>query len=274
MSTRGMQYIINNASSIEVSRAKTIGQLVVRSGRIRTAERASQVPWQMIVSPPGASRYEDVRDVIEGITLTDRNRIFYIDFNSTAGLNYITDYQGDLTADQQAALSVSTATGWLGQASFDVSQPLNYIGESTTSTFDYMRIENLPEIGSTGTNGLITATSVLFAPGDWVQFSTQQIAVGTNFAPENYRQALGQARTVPLTVLRGTGDYVDVPVHRPWSFTSSASYTNNERRGCDINIGKQVRIRFVLTKMPSWKLLPGKIVQWTGEFELFEWIGG
>lgn len=272
MSTRGMQYIINNASGIEVSRAKTVGQLVVRSGRIRTAERASEVPWQMIVSPPGASRYEQVRDVIEGITLTDRNRIFYIDFNSTAGLNYVADYQGDLTTAQQAALRTSTATSFLGAASFDVSQPLNYIGESSTSTFDYIRITNLPAIGSTGTNGLITGTSVLFAPGDWLQFSTEQIVQGTDYTSGNYRQALGQAYTVPLQVLRGTGTFVDVPVHRPLNFYGNDSYTSNKRRGCEINIGKEVRMRFILTKMPSWKLLPGKIVQWNGDFELFEWV--
>lgn len=261
MSTRGMQYIINNASSIEVSRAKTIGQLVVRSGRIRTAERASLAPWQMIVSPPGASRYEDVRDVIEGITLTDRDKRFFIDFDSNTGLNYITEYQGELNSTQLDALRITTATGWLGFASFDVSDALN---TSSTATFDYMRLTNLPDIGTTTTNTstFVTSSTVIFKAGDWVQFKSR--TDGT--------LARGASRTVPLDVLRGTGTSVDVPVHRPWIHDSGSSYTNNQRDGGAIYVGNDVKIRFVLTKMPSWKLLPGRIVQWTGDFELYEFI--
>jgi hypothetical protein len=48
----------------------------------------------------------------------------------------------------------------------------------------------------------------------------------------------------------------------------------NYRAGGDISIGSDVRLGMVVTKMPSWKLLPGKIVQWTGDFELYEYIAG
>jgi hypothetical protein len=367
-----MQYIVNKATAIEVSRAKTVGQLVVRSGRIRTAERASLVPWNMIVSPPTYTKFEDVRDVIEGITLTDRNRFFYIGFNSNPGLNYITEYQGDLNTTQLDALRVSTSTGYLGFATFDVGDALNIAaGSATTATFDYMRLTNLPAIGatigtdtvatitaetiaSTGTTyarafstartdflvktstydsyggvittGLtvtvptfvtggqtistitrnyltvgnvsytriimsavananstaatvdggntvstsltrtrtVTSSTVIFAAGDWVQFKTDTAG----------NLARGAARTVPLDVLRGTGTTVDVPVHRPWIFDGNGSYSNNERDGAALYIGNDVMIAFVLTRLPSWKLLPGKLVQWTGDFELFEYIGG
>jgi hypothetical protein len=262
MSTRGIQYIVDNASAIEVSRAKTIGQIVVRSGRIRTAERASTVPWQMVVTPPGASRFEDVRDVIEGITLTDRNRVFWVGFDSNPGLNYITEYKGGLNTTQLDALRITTSTGYLGNASFDVSDALNY---ASTATFDYMRLTNLPAIGSTTTNTstFVTSSTVIFKAGDWVQFKTT--TDGTIVR--------GAARTVPLDVLRGTGDTVDVPVHRPWIFDGSTTYSNNDREGAALYIGKDVQIRFVMTKMPSWRLVPGKLVQWTGDFELFEYIG-
>lgn len=270
MSTRGMQYIIDNAQSIEISRAKTVGQLVVRSGRIRAAERASTVPWQLIVTPPAYARWEDVRDVIEGITITDRNRLFYIDFDNNTGLNYINKYQGDLTLAQQNNLTVSTATGFLGNATFDTESVFNYVGATNTSTFDYMRITGLPALGATGSNGTITTSSVIFKAGDWVQFRTAADPWGQT---SNYVADRGFARTVPLDVLRGSGDSVDVPVHRPFVFNGTSTYAVNGRAGCDISLGQYVRMGMVLTKMPSFKLLPGKLVQWSGDFELYEYIG-
>lgn len=379
MSTRGMQYIIDNAAAIEVSRAKTIGQLVVRSGRIRSAERASTVPWQLIVTPPTYSKYEDVRDVIEGITILDRSKTFYIDFDNNPGLNYVTEYQGDINQTQQDALRVSTASGFLGQATFNIESVVNFEGATTTSTFDYMRLTNLPSIGaviSTSTMASVTAWSFdsavsgtynrafstsrtdfliktseydawqpniyvglsvvvptyvtggqtissitrnyttldgvsytrivmsavansssdpaaltgeqniavtlqktttvnsstyIFKAGDWIQFRTSADPWGQY---SNYVADRGLARTVPLDVLRGTGTTVDVPVHRPFVFNGTSTYAVNGRAGCDISIGKYVRIGFVLTKMPSWKLLPGGLVQWTGDFELYEHISG
>lgn len=372
MSTRGMQYIVDHAAGIEVSRAKTIGQLIVRSGRIRTAERASLVPWQMIVTPPSAARFEDVRDVIEGITLTDRNRFFYIGFDSNPGLNYITEYKGDLNSTQLDALRVSTSTGFLGNETFDVGEALNITaGSATTATFDYMRLVNLPEIGDTITTDTATLTANSFASStsatynralstsrsdflisnaqyqaNYQNFSVGSALTATTYitggqtitaithnyttlagvgytrivmsAPANSNSTAassngsnnisvtatrlttvssstvifkagdyvqfktdtegnlerGSARTVPLDVLRGTGTTVDVPVHRPWIFSGTSDYANNNRDGAALYVGNDVRIGFVLTKMPSWKLIPGKLVQWTGDFELYEYIGG
>ena len=271
MTTRGMQYIIDNAAAIEFGRAKTVGQLVTRSGRMATAERASTVPWQLIVTPPTYSKYEDVRDVIEGITVTDRNRLFFIDFDNNANLNYITEYQGDLTLAQQDALRVSTSTGYLGQATFDISSIVTLTGSASTATFDYMRLTDLPSIGATGANGAITTSSVVFKAGDWIQFRTEQDPPNQTVT---YTAARGLARTVPLDVLRGGGTTVDVPVHRPFVFSGTATYTTGSgRAGADISIGQYVRMGFYLTKMPSWKLLPGKLVQWTGDFEMYERIG-
>jgi hypothetical protein len=270
MTTRGMQYIIDNAAAIEFGRAKTVGQLVTRSGRMATAERASTVPWQLIVTPPAYSKYEDVRDVIEGITVTDRNTLFYIDFNNSTNLNYITEYQGDMTQTQQDALRVSTSTGFLGQATFDIESIVNYVGTGNTSTFDYMKLTNLPAIGATGANGVITTSSVMFKSGDWIQFNNSASPWGQY---TNYVFDRGLPRTVPLDVLRGSGTTVNVPVHRPFVFNGTSTYAINGRAGGDISIGKYVRMGFYLTKMPAWKLLPGKLVQWSGDFEMYERIG-
>lgn len=261
MSTRGIQYIIDNASAIEFGRAKTVGQIVVRSGRIRAAERASTTPWQMIVTPPTYAKYEDVRDAIEGVTIIDRNTYFWIDF-STTNLNYITEYRGQMTSGQRSALKIATGTNWVGNAVFDI----NYVagnegdvaGYSSTATFDYVRLTNLPSVSS---------STYLFKAGDWIQFKTDKIS-GSEVDNR------GAAMTVPLDVQRGSGTTVDVPVHRPFVWNGTQTYAVNYRAGASISIGNEVRLGMVVTKMPSWKLLPGRIVQWTGDFELYEFIAG
>lgn len=364
MTTRGMQYIIDNASAIEFSRAKTVGQLVVRSGRMKTAERASTVPWQMIVTPPTYSRYEDVRDLIEGITVIDRNTEFFFRVSNTAGMSYITAYRGDLNDAQTQALRVSTGTGFVGTATWDISGIVNYnTSTGVQRTFDYIRITGLPSIGdqisgslstkvaiapttttnafnagsnifylsdpnyhsmvvpgnvvnapgviTTGTtitnvtnnfvyNGEVTVTKVemsanaistatgpvnvqfsnytyvtsattVFRAGDWIQFRNSQSPWGQY---STYVTDTGLPRTIPLDVPRGTGTYVDVPLHRPLVFTGTATYAVNGRAGADVFIGPEVYMRMYMSKMPSYKLLPGKLVQWTGDFELYEYIEG
>lgn len=259
---KGIQYIIDNAQSIEVNRSKTIGQLVVRSGRIKSAERASTVPWQMVVTPPAYAKFEDVRDVIESVTLIDRNTPFYIDFGATSvsGLNWVSEYQGDLTSTQVNNLTVSTGTDFLGTGTWNVSSAVNYSG--VEKVFNYMRITNLPSVSS---------STYIFRAGDWVQLATSADPWGQY---SNYVTDLGGAATVPVDVQRGSGTYVDVPVHRPFVFNGTATITTNGRAGCDINVGNQCRLQFVMTKMPTWKLMPGKLVQWSGDFEFYEYISG
>lgn len=274
--SKGIQYIVDNAQSIEISRAKTVGQLVSRSGRIRTAERASTQPWQLIVSPPAVSKYEDVRDVIEGITMIDRANLFYIDFGYSAvtGLNWINEYQGDLNATQVSNLRVSTSTGFLGTGTWDVSDFVNYNQNTSVDfVFDYMRITNLPTLGSTTTNAttFVTSSTLVFKSGDWVQFATSADPWGQT---STYVDDRGLAATVPVDVPRGIGTYVDVPVHRPFVFNGTGTYAINGRAGCEIAVGKNVRLGMIMTKMPSYKLIPGKLVQWSGDFEFYEYIAG
>lgn len=271
MTTRGIQYIIDNASAIEFNRQKTVGQLVTRSGRLRAVERASTNPWQLIVTPPTYSRYEDVRDVIEGINVIDRNTFFWIDFKQNANLNWITAYKGDMTSAQLDTLRVSTATNYLGSQSFNINQITGNQGDNagyvSTATLDYMTLTNLPSIGATGANGVISTSSVMFKAGDWIQFTTNVSGGGSQVNR-------GFPRTIPLDVLRGSSSTVVVPVSRPFIWEGSYSNSFNQRGGGEVDVGNDVRIGMVITKLPSWKLLPGRIVQWSGDFELYEYQPG
>jgi hypothetical protein len=241
-----------------------VGQLITRSGRVRTTERPSTVPFVFTITPQAYAKWEDVRDVVEGITFLDRTNISFIDFgvNATTNINWVNEYQGALTLTQQNALRVSTSTGYLGYSTFDTTDITGY---STTATFDYMRLTNLPSIGATMADGSLCSTAtVVFAPGDWIQFRTL-----TNGTADR-----GLCRTIPLTVYRGSGTTVDVPLHRPFVWEGTSSYTVNSRAGADISIGQYVRIGVYITKVPDFKLLPGKLVEWTGDFELYEYVSG
>lgn len=257
MTTRGLQYIIDNASAIEISRKRTVAQMFTRSGRIRTAERTALQPYVLTVTPPTYARFEDVRDVIEGITLTDRDINSWILLSNNSNLDYITNYQGDLTTTQVNNLRVastgSTATIF-GNADFDTSATL---GHTTTTNFDYVDLGGIPNIGDLDANGVaITSTSTIFRAGDYIQLRTT--AAGAT--------SWGIPRTIPLDVLRGTGSTIRVPVHRRWVNLAISP----DRRGGDLYIGNEVRLRMLITNMPNFKLLPGKIVEWTGDFELVE----
>jgi hypothetical protein len=252
----GLQYIIDHAAAIEIARPKTIAQMVTRSGRIRVAERTALTPYQITVTPPTYSKYEDVRDVIEGITMTDRNKNVWIKLSNSTGMNYITDYRGALTDTQVNTLRVAT-TGTtatiLGSADFDTTDVFGY---TTSTNFDYVRLGGIPNIGAALADGTAcTSATNIFKSGDYIQLRT----LASGF------ELWGIPRTVALDVPRGTGTTVDVPVQRRW--VNPGEY---DRRGGDIYVGTETRMRVLISVLPSFKLLPGKIVEWTGDFEIVE----
>jgi hypothetical protein len=132
----GIQYIIDNAQQIEIDRRRMVGQTVSRSQRIKTAERSTAQPWKFRVTPPAQIPWTTGRVVAEAISAGDRVAEYEISLNNSSGMNYITAYQGGMTAPQRAALTISS-TG--------------------TST---LTLTNLPSVST---------TTVLFAAGDIIQ---------------------------------------------------------------------------------------------------------
>jgi hypothetical protein len=252
----GLQYIIDHASAIEIARPKTVAQMVTRSGRIRTAERTALTPYQIRVTPPAYAKYEDVRDIIEGITMTDRDKSVWIRLSNSTNMNYITDYRGELTSTQVNTLRVAT-TGTtatiFGSSDFDTS---DVFGFTTSTNFDYVQLGGIPNTGTSDLNGNpITSSTYIFRSGDYIQLRTTSAGV----------VSWGTPKTVALDVVRGTGTTVNVPVQRRW-----VNIADSDRRGGDIYVGNEIRMRVLINTLPSFKLLPGRIVEWTGDFELIE----
>jgi hypothetical protein len=154
------------------------------------------------------------------------------------------------------ATTGTTATIF-GNTAFDTSSVFGY---TTTTNFDYVDIGGIPNIGAEtiNTTTFVTSTTPIFKAGDYIQLRT--LANGT--------VDWGLPRTVALDVLRGTGTTVRVPVQRPWVNIAGRGDT----RGADIYIGNETRMSVLIMNLPSFKLLPGRIVEWTGDFELMEYI--
>jgi hypothetical protein len=98
-----LQTIIDKAQTIEIDRRRVVGQTISRSQRIKTAERATAQPWKFTVTPPAYLKWSSSRDLIEVIDGGDRVDEYTVKLSNTAGMNYITQYQGGLnTADLEA----------------------------------------------------------------------------------------------------------------------------------------------------------------------------
>ncbi len=216
-----LQTIIDNAVSIEFIRRKLAGQTISRSGQVKIASVASNVPWQMIVEPRPGMQWENYRDTLEEIDRLDRIFVEVVDIGSSnPNLSYITEYQGGLSTAQINQVKVSS-------------------GANLTLTLNMANV--------TGTS----AGTICFEPGDLVQLSG------------NYKYPY----TVTSRVLRGSGSTIAVPIHRP--FIDQAGYTE---ANAGILVGKDVTWQMVMTKKPSYKVIPGRYIEWSDNFELVEVI--
>lgn len=113
-----IQTIINNASSITIDRHKTSGQTISRSGILRTAELASNVPWLFTIEMHNGLTYSTNRAVTEEIDRLDRTTEETINIGSSnTGLSYITSYQGTATLTSATINSVSGSNIYLNCSS-------------------------------------------------------------------------------------------------------------------------------------------------------------
>lgn len=216
-----LQTIINSAQSIEFIRRKLSGQAISRSGQVKIASIASNVPWQMIVEPQPGLPWSESRDILEEIDRLDRIFVEVIDIgNTNPNLSYITAYQGGLSTVQIGAITVDSAA-------------------NLTITCNMSSV--------TGT----TSGTVCFEAGDFIQLDG------------NYKYPY----TVTSRVLRGSGSTIEVPLSRP--FIDQAGYTEV---GAGILVGKNVTWQMVMTRKPSYRVIPGRYVEWSEPFQLVEVI--
>lgn len=149
----------------------------------------------------------------------------------------------DRVTETEISLSNSAGTRYITayQGALTLTQ-LNALTISTSTTSTLV-ITDLPAIA-----GAITSSTVIFAQGDLVQ-------------PENSRYPYA----VTETVLRGATTTTSVSLHRPIITSEGVNLV-----GQGLAVGNTCTWRVVVVGLPSYTLIPGQLVQYTGDFELIE----
>lgn len=108
-----LQNIIDNASSLELIRNRITAQTVTRSGRLKSQEVQSGVPWRMRITYNRPQPYAELRGLLA--QWEDFNIVIpYADINigsTNPALAYITEYRGDLTSGQLAGVKYAQSVG-------------------------------------------------------------------------------------------------------------------------------------------------------------------
>ena len=210
-----LQNIIDTATSIEFDRRRIISTSISRSQRIKTAERPTAQPWTFKITPAGAFRYNENRNVLEKLYLQERVEEYQVFLANNPRLSYINNYQGDLTSEQLTGLR-TTAT--------------------LTAT---IIVDLLPDV---------SLYSKVFKRGDFIQ-------------PANSRYPY----TVTEDVLRGQTTTVSLPLNRPIITSENITLTNQKLR-----VGTETSMQLLVVDLPSYKIVPGGLVQFSGDFRVVE----
>ncbi len=95
----GIQNIVDEATFLTVDKRKLASQTISRSGRLKTAEVTSAVPYRFTVGVHEGLTYSTNRDVLEQLDALDVVTEEQIDIGSTnTNLDYITSYRGGISS--------------------------------------------------------------------------------------------------------------------------------------------------------------------------------
>ena len=94
-----LQTIIDTATYVEVDRREQFASTVSRSGHYKTADRNVNV-YSFKVGMHNGLKYSTNRGVLEDIYSTGSINEANISLNNNSGMNYLTNYQGDIAGAQ------------------------------------------------------------------------------------------------------------------------------------------------------------------------------
>ena len=105
-----IQHFIDNATLLTIDKKKVASQSISRSGRLKTAEVASAVPYRFTVGVHEGGKYSENRAVLEELDRLDVTVEEQVDIGSTnSGLSYITAHLGGITAGTLTLNSVANS---------------------------------------------------------------------------------------------------------------------------------------------------------------------
>ena len=102
-----IQTIIDNATYLEINKRKVAASSISRSGQLKTADRGVGV-YSFQVGMHDALKYSTNRGLLESLDTMDVINEANISLNNNSNMQYITDYQGNIS---QAQLDNITMVG-------------------------------------------------------------------------------------------------------------------------------------------------------------------
>lgn len=142
-----IQTLINNATSISMSKNKVSGQTISRGGWLKTSQFYSTMPWTISLTMSPGIRYTDVgiRDFLSDLDQTGIETTESVEIGaSNPGLSWINSYQGNLS-----------------QANLDLITIDNSMASPTGSVFTL----NVSAVS-------VDAGTLMFKKGDFIQPDT------------------------------------------------------------------------------------------------------
>lgn len=167
------QWIINNASQIDVNTQPLIASTVTRDGTVRSVSRGGQ-PWVFTVTMPDGPRWTDYRELQATAERFDRHTAQNIQFNAS-GHDWMFAYQGDLTppngngtfnGDWSTGFDTFTMTGGTGSGNRVVAGDFVQLGTGG--------VYKVVETSAANDTSIRVHRPIIDAPG------TGQVRVGVN----------------------------------------------------------------------------------------------
>lgn len=228
-----LQTLMTYAQNLKVDRSDVVAQSVSRSGKVYTEKRSSVKPFRMTFTAPDYLPWTSAnRLLVEDILAKDRHTPHTTRIGFSVSSQWMADYLGNKTA-----YPWNETTGQIGTCTFNAAS-----GNVLTI--------NTPG-GSVG--------DVVLRAGDIIQPADH---------PYPYVVVRSSSNQVDYAK---TGSTLAVTVHR--------AYIPHYENGTEVSIANKAVIaggyctyNMLVTQLPSINYVPGKFIQFSGDFTLIEQV--
>lgn len=228
-----LQTLMTYAQNMKIDRSDVVAQSVSRSGKVYTEKRSSVKPFRITFTPPEYLPWTAAnRLIVEDVLAKDRHTPHTTRIGFSVSSQWMADYLGN-----KASYPQNPNTGVLGGLTF-ASSAGNVLTLNTSG-------------GSIG--------HVVLQAGDIIQPATQ---------PYPY---VVVRNTAGLATYLKTGATLAVTVHRPYMPCFVAG-TENVIANKAVVAGGWCTYNMIVTTLPSINFVPGKFIQFSGEFVLLEQV--
>jgi hypothetical protein len=226
-----IQHILDTAQSIEINRMGLVASSMSRNGRLLTQSRSWVRPWQITVQPRSLWQYN----------LPETRAMIEAIHNT------------DKWAEQLVTLGNNAATRWIVQYNGQLDN--NKLAELIVQVVDGNKITiSVPQATT------IASGTKLFAAGDVIQYA----GVGADNRGYRYPYVV-QTDVIYTAPQTPAATLIEFKVNR-----GHIIQTNFDPVGKNLRVGHAVYWTVKVAEMPTYRILPGKLVEFTGEFKLIE----